>query len=315
MDDELTELGSTERRHLRDLAKAWASYGPALREWSTLDGGMQWKTVNGAEYLTRYRQDPESGKKRFTSLGRRSPETDLAHADFLKRRDEAKQTVLAGRDGIAKAGRVAKAYGLARMPSKMAEILRGLWLRSSQDVVVFGGTALFAYELDAGVLAPARLTEDERLILLPLSSDVTAEQLAVVYTAATKEDAATTKRRGRTIFHTPGWPAMEVWTPELLVDRMESHDQTDVLRAALACAPVKGFTVARDAQPVEFKTLDVRSYAIAANVMADDPDDAWSERARCAAVLASRLGLAFDDDQAAAFPELSTDTAVGSPRI
>lgn len=316
MDDELTELGSTERRHLRDLAKAWASYGPALREWSSLDGGMQWKLVNGGEYLTRYRQDPESGKKKFTSLGRRSHETELAHADFRKRRDEAKQTVLAGRDEITKAGRVAKAYGLARMPTQTARILRGFWLRSAAPAVaVFGGAALFAYELEAGVLAPSRVLEDESLVLFPLAPGLTAEQMAVAYTATTGEDASTTKRRGRTIFQTPGWPAMEVWQPEFLLDRLEDRDQQDVLRAALTYAPVKGFTVARDGQPVEFNTLDVRAYALAARVMADEPDDAWGDRAHCAMALAHRMGLEFDADQVAAFPDLVTDASPESPRF
>lgn len=104
-----------------------AAYGPVLRDFGTLDGGMAWKTVSGADYLCRYRQDPETGKKKFTSLGRRSPETEAAYDAFITRRDAAKQTVYATRNEIALAGRVAKAYGLARMPAKQAEMIRAFY--------------------------------------------------------------------------------------------------------------------------------------------------------------------------------------------
>ena len=73
-----TPLTEAQVRHLREIGEAWKIYGPALREWAGLDGGMQWKKVQGAEYLARYWQD--DGRKRFTSLGKRSREGPAAGA-------------------------------------------------------------------------------------------------------------------------------------------------------------------------------------------------------------------------------------------
>ena len=83
---DLTPMSPAETRHLRDLAEAWETYGPALRTKLALDGGMQWKTVHGADYLCRYRPDPDTGKKKFRSLGRRSRETEATYQDFIGRR-------------------------------------------------------------------------------------------------------------------------------------------------------------------------------------------------------------------------------------
>ena len=224
MYDELIDIGPTERRHIQDLEKAWASYGPALRQRSSLDGGMQWKVVNGAAYLARYRQDPETGKKKFTSLGRRAPETERTYDDFMKRREAAKQTVTSMRDGILTAGRVAKAYRLAHVPTKMARILRALWARPlAEDVTVFGGTALRAYEFAAGALVPGDLADEDRLILLALRSDLNHQDIAGVYKAVTLDHAAITKERYRTIFRTSGWPPVEVWHPDQLLSALKTR--------------------------------------------------------------------------------------------
>ena len=76
----------------------WPEYGRSLREKYDLDGGMQWKSPKGIEYLTRYRQDPETGKKKWSSLGRRSPETEAIYAEFMGRRANARQTIQAHKD-------------------------------------------------------------------------------------------------------------------------------------------------------------------------------------------------------------------------
>jgi hypothetical protein len=145
-------MSSAETRLLHDLGETWTSYGPALRDKFELDGGMTWKTVHGHEYLCRYRPDPETRKKKFTSLGRRSPETEATYNAFIKRREVARQTVLSSRDEIALSGRLVKAHGLARLPAKSADVLRAFWHRSiDEQLTLFGGSALFAYELETEI--------------------------------------------------------------------------------------------------------------------------------------------------------------------
>ncbi len=301
---DLTEMDPDARRHLRAFAELWAPYGQAMKAWADLDGGMTWKTVNGADYLARYRQDPTSGKKRFTSLGRRSAETEKALADFIARRDEAKNIVVSNRDRIATAGRVAKTYRLARVPARTASIVQSLWLRSlDRDVTVFGATALFAYELDTGVLTPPDLSDEDRLILLSRRPDLDPIQVGAAYTATVGDDAAITEERHRTIFAFPGWPAVEVWQPDYLLAQAED-ERARVLGEALASPPYVGFAVSRDRHPVEMRTLDPRAYAMAALALGHD-EEIWAQRAEFASLLVrERWPEPFSDDQEAAFPAL-----------
>ena len=302
----LTEMSSTEARHLCEIAEGWKTYGPALKIWAALDGGMTWKAVNGADYLCRYRQDPETGKKKFTSLGRRSTQTENIYADFIERRDAAKQTVIANRDRMATAGRVAKAYGLARMPAKSAEILRAFWMRSlSDDLAVFGGTALFAYELETKVLAPAPLERDERLIFFRKRPDLPPiDDVVGAYEAAVGASARVVKTSGRAVIRATSAMPIELWDRDAVLGQVDDPDRIEILEEGIAADCLTGLTVARDGQPVEFSTFDPRTYALMAYVLGHD-DEVWAERAKFAATLVrERWPEQFDPRQQAAFPEL-----------
>jgi hypothetical protein len=304
--DDLTQMSPAAARQLRDLGETWKSYAPAMREKLALDGGMQWKSVHGADYLCRYRQDPETGKKKFTSLGRRSRETEATYKEFIDRRDAARQTVMAGRDDIALAGRIAKAHGLARLPAGQAEILRAFW-RGSLDkhLTLFGGAALFAYEMQSEVLTPIELTRDDDLIFLfDGSPDFSAADIGEAYEDATGAKAASTRRPGRLVFRSGDAPGVEIMSRKFLIGHAEDDDQTDVLRDALRMSPVRGLTVARDAQPVEITAPDPRTYALMASVLGRD-EDIWSRRAQFAATLVrGHWPEPFDPRQEAAFREL-----------
>ena len=312
---DLTPMSPAEARHLRELGEAWKSYAPAMREKMALDGGMTWKRVNDADYLCRYRPDPDTGKKKFISLGRRSRETEATYKDFISRRDAARQTVMAGRDDIALAGRIAKAHGLARLPAGQAEILRAFW-RGSLDkhLTLFGGAALFAYEMQSEILTPADLTRDDDLIFLfDGSSDFTAADIGEAYEDATGAKANSTRRSGSLVFRSGDAPGVEIMSRKFLLGHAEDGDQTDVLRDALQMSAVRGLTVARDAQPVEITAPDPRTYAMAAYVLGRD-DDGWAERAKFVATLVrERWPEPFDHEQHAAFPELcgSSDGELG----
>jgi hypothetical protein len=306
--DRLIQMKPTGAEHLREIAHLWASYGPALRAKSALDGGMTWKSVSGAEYLCRYRQDPETGKKKFTSLGRRSPQTEEIYRDFLDRREAAKHVVVSSRDQMATAGRVAKAYGLARMPAKSAEILRAIWFRSlDANLAVFGGTALLAYELEAEVMAPAGLIRDEALIVIPFGDDVAIDDLAAAYEAAVGEKPRVREREDRHVLHGHDAVVLEVWSRELLLQQFEDCDQAEVVEDSFDAPLLRGLTVARDAQPVEFSTFDPRVYAMLAQGLGHD-DSAWMERASFAsAIVRERWPDQFEPRQEAAFPDLCLD--------
>ncbi len=304
---DLTEMSPAEARHLRDIAEAWATYGPALRAKLQMDGGMTWKQVNGADYLCRYRQDPDTGQKKFTSLGRRSRETEATYKDFISRRDAARQTVLSGRNDIALAGRIAKAHGLARLPAAQAEILRSFWRGSlDEHLTVFGGTALFAYEMETEILSPIEITRDDHLIFLfDGASDLTTADICEAYQDASGSKAEMRRQRDRYVIRPDNnAPGIEILTRKNLLDQAGDGDEADVLLDALQMSVVRGLTVARDAQPVEITAPDPRTYALAAYVLGRN-DEIWAERAEFAATLVrERWPERFDLAQQAAFPEL-----------
>jgi hypothetical protein len=306
---DLKHMNSAETQVLQHLGAAWSSYGPALRDKFTLDGGMTWRKGVGGEFLYHYRVDAETGKKKWTALGLRSPATEATYNDFISRRGDARQTVVASRDDIKLAGRLVKAHGLAKMPGKHAEVLRSFWLRSLDNrMALFGGHALLAYELSTSVQAPASLTRDDSLLFV-LRNDIDDDTIGDIKDAF--EDAVGARvqideKRTRTVLAAAG-VTIELLEKDYLTRHVDDEEQSEVLEEALEAPPVTGLTVARDSQPVELKALDPRSYAIAAYVLGTD-DEIWAERAQFAATLVRECWPEpFDPRQESAFPDLCLD--------
>ncbi len=309
MTDELNLMRPVEARQLREIADAWKSYGPALRAKLTLDGGMQWKSVNGAQYLSRYRADPQTGKKKFTSLGRRSRETEAIYRDFIDSREAARQTVLNSREGIELAGRVAKAHGLARMPVKTAEIIRAFWSRSMDlHLTLFGGSALFAYEQRSGVLAPYELARDADglLFIYDGADECTTADIVEAYEDAVGAKASAARRGNRLLIRSEEGIRLEFTSLKSVLSEV-GDDGADLLGEAFDLPAVKGLAVARNAQPVEITAPDPRAYAAMAYVLGQD-DEVWADRARFAATLVrEHWPEGFDPRQQEALAELGLD--------
>ena len=314
---DLMMMGTAEAKHLREFAEQWATYGPAMKAWAALDGGMTWKNVNGAEYLARYRQDPETGKKQFVSLGRRSPETEALYKRFIESRAVAKNIVISNRDRIAVAGRIAKAYSLARMPTKAANVLRSLWRCSlDEHLALFGGDALYAYEIESGVLAPKKLVGEGPLSLVAREETgfTMAEDVAGAIEDAVGERPRVREDDDCLSFRFGGTVVMEIFNRGHFVDRMTDAEQADILADVIKMPTIQGLTVARDAQPVAFSAFDPRAYALLAHALRHD-DEIWDERARFAAALVrERWPEQFAPGQAAAFPELCGSSEEGELR-
>jgi hypothetical protein len=306
---DLKHMSAAESQVLQDLGEAWETYGPALRDKFALDGGMTWRQGVGGEFLYHYRVDPETGKKKWAALGKRSAETEKAYYNFIGRRGDARQTVLTSRDDIKLTGRLAKAHGLARMPGKHAEVLRSFWLRRLDDRMnLFGGHALLAYELPTGILAPASLVRDDSLLFI-VRNDPDGDMIEDIKDAF--EDAVGAKvwveeKRKRTIL-TGDAVSVELWENGYLTKRVDGEEQAEVLEEALQAPAVTGLTVARDSQPVEMKALDPRSFAIAAYVLGEN-DEIWVERAQFAATLVrERWPEQFEPRQEESFPDVCLD--------
>lgn len=313
---DLRHMNSAEQALLETLADVWPEYGRSLRDKHDLDGGMQWKVAKGREYLTRYRQDPETGKKVWSSLGRRSPETEAIYAEFMGRRATARETIQTHKDDITLGGRLARARGLTRLPTRNAEILRAFWLNSvDAQITLFCGASLLAYERESRVIAPVDLVRDDRLMFVfdPNVEAVEIDGIVDVYQEVVGDKARVRQRDDIMTVQAPDGVGLDIVSERYLLDRAADGDQADLLSRALREPPFRGVTFASDGQPVELKTLAPQSYAMMAHVLAQD-DDRWLAKAEFAgALVQARWG--FEPEQEAAFPGLGLDPADMPPRI
>jgi hypothetical protein len=183
-----------------------------------------------------------------------------------------------------------------------------LWLRSlDEQLCLFGGNALYAYELETETLAPKELTRDERLSFMFVGdAPIQLDDILDAIEDATRQPARTVEQQERFVVQF-GTIEVEFIDPAFVARQAADADQTEVLAEALHMPLVKGLTVARDAQAVEITTLDPRAYALAAHVLGGD-DEIWAERARfTAALVRERWPEQFDPRQEAAFPGLCGD--------
>jgi Nucleotidyltransferase len=311
--------------HLREMRGLWAKHAPALRTKAQLDGGMTWKRVGRGEYLCRYRQDPLTGQKRFTSLGPRSTDAEETYRRFIEERASARTTLAETSNELALVGRLAKTLGLARMPIKNAEAIRAFWLASLFDqwLLVLGGSALFAYELDAAVLTPPTLVQEDALTFL-LRDGVELDEAVDDIIAAYADASGTANQKVRETDYgvrltAPDFPPVAVMRARWFLDRLDGDgewerqrsglqaEQVDVLQAAFALPPVVGIAVARDSKPVEIKAPDPRAYALLEHVAAGDETEPTEEPASvgraefAAATVRERWPEKFDEHQEEAF--------------
>ncbi|HDZ72494.1 MAG TPA: hypothetical protein ENH55_06880 [Aurantimonas coralicida] len=149
-------LDQDQRRLIADLASAWRAYVPLARKADEFVGGMGFKTVSGAAYLVRYFPDPVTGRKKFRSMGRQTPLAEQKLHRWVQDRESYKEAIAEASARLDLTGRLAKAHRLARVPAKTGDFLRKLDLLGVLDdgLAVCGPVALYAYEMDAGQLAP-----------------------------------------------------------------------------------------------------------------------------------------------------------------
>jgi hypothetical protein len=288
---ELLDFSAAQIVQMRQLEETWPEYGHSLRVVAATSGGMGWKTVKGVEYLVRhYRED---GKKKFTSYGRRSEETEAKLKHFEETTGRARQIVKDQRDDVALACRLAKAHGLARLPGRQAETLEWFWYTGVTDrLSLFGGAALLAYEGKAGALAPADIVKEDRLQFIARTSDIATLGLDEIAEACDVDRTGCAVKRGRdkiTISTSDGEPRAEIFLPQLFLHRAEDERTAAMYARALDLPRWIGLTVARDARPISLTAVDPRAYAMFAGSFGDNP--LWQERAAIASAMGARMEL------------------------
>ena len=287
-----SNMSPDQRRCLDEAERVWPRYAALLRAQDDFVGGMQWKPVAGAEYLSRYRPDPTTGRKVAKSLGRRSPETEAAYADFLHRRDASRAELGDLEARLETTGRFARALGLNRMPAKQAEALRNLWrsghLDEDNGVLVSGAAAVLLYESKARMSAKVETgRDDDGLAFLFTNGGRLTWERSMEFAIALGGRNA----RVETLADGSHWRRMsvdgvavalfdKVAIDEALEDAHAPRDVEDYVDEMLRAPPISGFVFARDATVAPVRAPDPRAFCFVAPLMAlgDDwvLDVAWA---------------------------------------
>jgi hypothetical protein len=164
---DFTELNPDQRREAINTQQRYQSWRGAKARALAFRGSMVWAKAKGHEYLSRVAYD-KRGRRRQTSLGRRSEATERIKAEFERGRDDAAERLKSLAQVMARQSAVNRALGLGRVPLIAARILRALDDSGllGGGIRVIGTNAIYAYEAAAGVHIDSALTTTEDIDLL-----------------------------------------------------------------------------------------------------------------------------------------------------
>lgn len=130
--------------NLAQFHEAWLS---AARELKALPYGMSWKRIAGREYL--YALADRLGNGR--SLGPRSAQTEQAHADYRRAKEDAAAREKAAWAQLRESAQILRALRAPSIFPAAAAILREAALRAmlGTDLITVGTVAMTAYQYEA----------------------------------------------------------------------------------------------------------------------------------------------------------------------
>jgi hypothetical protein len=259
----LTSFTPEQARVLDEAQTIDALHRSLLLREVGLNGGYQWKTVGGEEYLTRFWTDPTSKQKQARSRGRRSPVTEAEYRNFY----EAREKVVAERRSLnirlGDVARAARAFRLVQAPLAVADVFRaferaGLW----QTCMLLGGWAVQAHAVEARVRMDVSLSDIDLLVPDELISDV----LPLVGSAlgAVCPDADW-KAEGTALVGAGGLRIHICDVSGLLEAFLATQPESDAFLSvteALDAGPRPGFVIGRDGLPAPVATLDPTAHAV-----------------------------------------------------
>lgn len=258
-----------QRRLVETMRSTVGDYGDAARARDEFSGGMQWLTVKGNEYLTRYRRDPVTGEQKSVSLGRRSPDTQAAYDRFIKGRSALDARMDKLRPVMAEQTRMAKALRLSRAPSEVGDVIRAIGLSDMIDhVTVVGEAAVYAYECEMAALLPRELLPEDGLDLLVAGvrpTDSIDELVSVLRRA--RVGARAGRGRGDDVaeLRTDEGLKIRLFTSssvERVIDRYDSHGGREAARWAQEQSPMRSIIVDHSGRATPVSVLEPRAWCI-----------------------------------------------------
>lgn len=161
-------LNNDQRRETVNTRQRYEALQGAKTRLRHYRGSMVWSATKGTDYLLRSAYDGEDGKRRQSSLGARSSETERIKAEFDQGRGTARERVETLREVMERQAAVNRALGLGRVPLTGARIVRALDEAGllGKALRVVGTHAIYAYEAVAGVFVDPEITATEDVDLL-----------------------------------------------------------------------------------------------------------------------------------------------------
>jgi hypothetical protein len=264
----LAAMSREQRRLVEAMRATMTDFGAVARTRDEFAGGMQWLTVKGNEYLSRYRRDPITGEQKSTSLGRRSVETEALYKRFLDGRAELDRQIDQIKPVMAEQTRVAKALRLSRTPTEIADVARAIGLSDMiEHVSIVGEATVYGYECELAAQLPRELLPSGGMDLL----------IAGIHPSDAIDEIAAALRRGRvgisrrsrndTELRTDEGLRIRLLTPSMLERNAERYAEDNygggnAARWALKQPPIRTLCIDRQGCAAPVSLPDPRAYCI-----------------------------------------------------
>ncbi|WGR93333.1 nucleotidyltransferase domain-containing protein [Bradyrhizobium sp. ISRA435] len=161
------ELNNDQRREMVNSRQRFQALRDAKEASAAHRGSLTWAKSKGHEYLVRSYYD-KAGRRKQSSLGARSAETEKMKADFEAKRAAAEDRLKNLRDTINRQAAINRALGLGRVPLIGARIMRALdgFGMLGSGIRILGTNAIYGYEASSGVRIDPSLATTEDIDLL-----------------------------------------------------------------------------------------------------------------------------------------------------
>jgi hypothetical protein len=156
-----------QAREFSDTMQLFESLVELRQRERSARGSMVWMRARGREYLHRSSYD-DWGRRKQTTLGPRSEETEAMRESFVKARADVKARLKSIEKKMALQAAANVARAIARFPAVSARIVRAFDNAGigSERIKIVGTHALYAYEAMAGSIFDSGLTSTEDIDFL-----------------------------------------------------------------------------------------------------------------------------------------------------
>lgn len=159
---ELLELNENQLRELVNAQATWRAFELARREAKLVRGSMVWKKSGNGTYLIRV-----STTGAQTSLGPQDDRTQAMYDAFHQRKEPAQQRLKTLKARLEEQRKLNRVYRVGRTPAVVVRTLAEMAAADMTDqFMVIGTHALYAYEMAAGVLVQTSAMATRDLDLL-----------------------------------------------------------------------------------------------------------------------------------------------------